>query len=164
MDFNICLKYTYTCYTFTFAHLDMFLLGISIEGASLMPHWPCAILCSKKARLPDRQCMRFLKTCKHWKMLVASESDDTGWLIGTRDPYSGLSYPVACHLLVKGLPNDFRTNSPRKGTDILFSWSPHSGDSWMYPYQRTPMRNPYISPIYPYIVGVYGLLSPRIPI
>ena len=26
------------------------------------------------------------------------------------------------------------------------------------------MGNPYISPIYPYIVGVYGLLSPRIPI
>ena len=22
-----------------------------------------------------------------------------------------------------------------------------SGDSWMYPYQRTPMGNPYISPI-----------------
>ena len=38
-----------------------------------------------------------------------------------------------------------------------------SGDSWMYPYQRTPMGNPYISPIYPYIGGVYGLLSPRIP-
>ena len=38
-----------------------------------------------------------------------------------------------------------------------------SGDSWMYPYQRTPMGNPYISPIYPYIVGVYGLLSPTIP-
>ena len=34
----------------------------------------------------------------------------------------------------------------------------------MYPYQRTPMGNPYIRPIYPYIVGVYGLLSPRIPI
>ena len=34
----------------------------------------------------------------------------------------------------------------------------------MYPYQRTPMGNPYISPIYPYIVGVYGLLSPRIPV
>ena len=31
-----------------------------------------------------------------------------------------------------------------------------SGDSWMYPYQRTPMGNPYISPIYPYIVGMYG--------
>ncbi len=39
-----------------------------------------------------------------------------------------------------------------------------SGDSWMYPYQRTPMGNPYISPIYPYIVVVYGLLSPRITI
>ena len=39
-----------------------------------------------------------------------------------------------------------------------------SGDSWMYPYQRAPMGNPYISPIYPYIVGVYGLLSPRIAI
>ena len=24
---------------------------------------------------------------------------------------------------------------------------PNSGDSWMYPYQRTPMLNPYISPI-----------------
>ena len=23
----------------------------------------------------------------------------------------------------------------------------YSGDSWMYPYQRTPMGNPYISPI-----------------
>ena len=43
-------------------------------------------------------------------------------------------------------------------------WSSISGDSWMYPYQRTPMGNLYISPIYPYIVGVYGLWSPRIPI
>ena len=34
----------------------------------------------------------------------------------------------------------------------------------MYPYQRTPMGNPYISTIYPYIVGVYGLFSPRMPI
>ena len=34
----------------------------------------------------------------------------------------------------------------------------------MYPCQRNIMGNPYISPIYPYIVGVYGLLSPRIPI
>ena len=23
-----------------------------------------------------------------------------------------------------------------------------SGDSWMYPYQRTPIGNPYINPIY----------------
>ena len=30
-----------------------------------------------------------------------------------------------------------------------------SGDSWMYPYQRTPMGNPYISPIYPYITWVF---------
>ena len=27
-----------------------------------------------------------------------------------------------------------------------------SGDSWMYPYQHTPMGNPYINPIYPYIL------------
>ncbi len=40
-----------------------------------------------------------------------------------------------------------------------------SGDSWMYPYQRTAMGNPYISPIYPYSSWVFfGLLSPRIPI
>ena len=25
-------------------------------------------------------------------------------------------------------------------------WGTGSGDSWMYPYQRTPMGNPYISP------------------
>ena len=31
----------------------------------------------------------------------------------------------------------------------------HSGDSWMYPYQRTPMGNPYISPIYPYNTWVF---------
>ena len=30
-----------------------------------------------------------------------------------------------------------------------------SGDSWMYPYQRTPMGNPYISPIYPYNTWVF---------
>ena len=30
-----------------------------------------------------------------------------------------------------------------------------SGDSWMYPYQRTPMGNPYISPIYPYSSWVF---------
>ena len=28
-----------------------------------------------------------------------------------------------------------------------------SGDSWMYPYQRTPMGNPYISPIYWVFMG-----------
>ena len=30
-----------------------------------------------------------------------------------------------------------------------------SGDSWMYPYQRTLMGNPYISPIYPYNTWVF---------
>ena len=30
-----------------------------------------------------------------------------------------------------------------------------SGDSWMYPYQRTPMGNPYRSPIYPYSSWVF---------
>ena len=30
-----------------------------------------------------------------------------------------------------------------------------SGDIWMYPYQRTPMGNPYISPIYPYNTWVF---------
>ena len=54
----------------------------------------------------------------------------------------------------------------RRGSVSFRSTKPGlSGDSWMYPYQRTPMGNPYISPIYPYIVCVYGLLlSPRIPI
>ncbi len=32
-----------------------------------------------------------------------------------------------------------------------------SGDSWMYPYQRTPMGKPYGKALYkPYIVGIYG--------
>ena len=30
-----------------------------------------------------------------------------------------------------------------------------SGDSWMYPYQRTCMGKPYVSPIY-FIVCIYG--------
>ena len=30
-----------------------------------------------------------------------------------------------------------------------------TGDSWMYPYQRTLMGNPYISPIYPYNTWVF---------
>ncbi len=30
----------------------------------------------------------------------------------------------------------------------MFYCSPFSGDGWMYPYQRTPMGNPYISPIF----------------
>ena len=58
------------------------------------------------------------------------------------------------------------TDSGKVGSVVNFmnfSNTPSSGDSWMYPYQRTPMGNPYISPIYPYIAGVYGLLSPRIP-
>ena len=33
---------------------------------------------------------------------------------------------------------------------------PESGDSWMYPYQRTPMGNPYINLYKAYIVGIYG--------
>ena len=28
-----------------------------------------------------------------------------------------------------------------------------SGDSWMYPYQRSPMGNPYLSPIYWVFMG-----------
>ena len=30
---------------------------------------------------------------------------------------------------------------------LLGSTSDISGDIWMYPYQRTPIKNPYISPI-----------------
>ena len=42
----------------------------------------------------------------------------------------------------------------RDGQRGNLSW-PLSGDSWMYPYQRTPMGNPYISPIYPYSSWVF---------
>ena len=37
-----------------------------------------------------------------------------------------------------------------------------SGDSWMYPYQRTPMGNPYISPISTMgaLLGVYPIVRP----
>ena len=35
----------------------------------------------------------------------------------------------------------------------------HSGDGWMYPYQRTPMGNPYISPISRGYLWVFS--SPR---
>ena len=68
---------------------------------------------------------------------------------------------------VKGEAHATGFIGPKKTFLGLYSWialGKESGDSWMYPYQRTPMGNPYISPIYPYIVGVYGLLSPRIPI
>ncbi len=34
--------------------------------------------------------------------------------------------------------------SKRRHNDWISLWS---GASWMYPYQRTPMGNPYISPI-----------------
>ncbi len=39
--------------------------------------------------------------------------------------------------------------SPIFGMKIKNLWvaTNQSGDSWMYPYQRTPMGNPYISPI-----------------
>ena len=40
---------------------------------------------------------------------------------------------------------------PLRISPIYITWvflgSQSSGDSWMYPYQRTPMGNPYISPI-----------------
>ena len=35
-----------------------------------------------------------------------------------------------------------------------------SGDGWMYPYQRTPMGNPYISPIargYLWVIIPFGI-------
>ena len=35
-----------------------------------------------------------------------------------------------------------------------------SGDSWMYPYQRTPMGNPYVSPIYWVFMGYSYSYSP----
>ena len=31
--------------------------------------------------------------------------------------------------------------------ELRYEYDLISGDSWMYPYQRTPMENPYISPI-----------------
>ena len=34
-----------------------------------------------------------------------------------------------------------------------FTKTSQSGDGWMYPYQRTPMGNPYISPIYWVFMG-----------
>ncbi len=38
-----------------------------------------------------------------------------------------------------------------------------SGDSWMYPYQRTPMGNPYISPIsHVYLWVSYPQESPTV--
>ena len=53
-------------------------------------------------------------------------------------------------------PPKFKVVGRRSG--FLLGFGLFSGDSGMYPYQRTPMGNPYISPIYPDIVGVYGLL------
>ncbi len=43
---------------------------------------------------------------------------------------------------------------------IIFFVAQKSGDSWMYPYQRTPMGIPYVSPLWWVFVGK---LSPRIP-
>ena len=39
--------------------------------------------------------------------------------------------------------------------DLAERWhnSQESGDSWMYPYQRTPMGNPYVSPMYWECIG-----------
>ena len=48
-----------------------------------------------------------------------------------------------------------RPNSPivtKRGVQTTLS-----GDSWMYPYQRTPMGSPYISPFF---VGIYGFFHP----
>ena len=39
-----------------------------------------------------------------------------------------------------------------------FKIPPFSRDSWMYPYQRTPMGNPYISPFF---MGIYGWKNPQ---
>ena len=53
----------------------------------------------------------------------------------------------------KHLPSvdvDVRRHSPldrNQATDEKKPAGQQSGDSWMYPYQRTPMGNPYISPI-----------------
>ena len=38
-----------------------------------------------------------------------------------------------------------------------------SGDSGMYPYQRTPMGNPYIRPYKAYIVGTLLGVHPIVP-
>ena len=43
---------------------------------------------------------------------------------------------------------------------LLIPWTKclESGDSWMYPYQRTPMGNPYIKP---YITWVFMDCNPQ---
>ncbi len=42
---------------------------------------------------------------------------------------------------------DGGSTQPFAGEDATYGSVWISGDSWMYPYQRTPMGNPYISPI-----------------
>ena len=58
---------------------------------------------------------------------------------------------LASVFYVKNMLTDPRSNTSQVGTTTIFpfnTWSTlDSGDSWMYPYQRTPMANPFLSPI-----------------
>ena len=40
-----------------------------------------------------------------------------------------------------------------KDSRKISRWNLGSRDSWMFPYQRTPMGNPYISPIFLVCIG-----------
>ena len=84
------------------------------------------------------------------------------WLLN-RDPYF-MTYEI--------IPLYLGRFSSQKKQQIagvnwsLLIWSLfHLGDSWMYPYQRTPMGNPYISPINTMgtLLGVHPIVPWSIP-
>ena len=55
-------------------------------------------------------------------------------------PSSVLGRDLFCCLWLTATRHDLMSENWRLVSEV-------SGGSWMYPYQRTPMGNPYISPI-----------------
>ena len=64
-------------------------------------------------------------------------------LYSTSHPQKNLTLVLENRSLQKG----------HKGMKKQFQYLDWSGDSWMYPYQRTPMGNPYVSPMYWVFIG-----------
>ena len=69
-------------------------------------------------------------------------------------------HPLRKELVFQQVPGFTPRWSPRvvgrtNGNILCLNLTLDSGDSGMYPYQRTPMGNPYISPIY-WVFMVYN--------
>ena len=123
----------------------------------------CSVLCTQRCQLKRR----FFLTLKieNWRITGIPTNKDEwaslrSWLVGGGSPLYVLFFNVNNHKPYIQLLYIYIHFRYLKCLVTYSDRYTYSGDSWMYPYQRTAMGNPYRSPIY---TGYLWVIIPRIP-